>query len=96
VVFHAADSANAPEILPSSRVGADGSFTLSSYVSGDGAPAGQYLVTVDWLGTKEEANPKTGVLPNKLPSRYSDPKTSTLHAEVREGTNELPAFQLHK
>ena len=91
-----------PDIIrPSAMVEADGSFRLGSYKPRDGAPAGEYLVTVDWLPpgfTREQAREYEAkqVNPDKLGSRYSKAKTSGLHATVKEGPNELETFQLKK
>ncbi|MBY0526132.1 MAG: hypothetical protein K2R98_22250 [Gemmataceae bacterium] len=46
----------------------------------DGAPAGVYAVTVQG---------RAG-----LPDNYADPRTSGMRAEVRQGDNRLPAFEL--
>jgi hypothetical protein len=82
-----------PEGDPRPRAEADkeGMFTLTTYDSDDGAPAGSYIVTVIWPG---------GVLPDgreepedKLFGRYATQK-SPLRAVVKEGANELEPFQL--
>src|SRR5262245_1066888 len=50
VVFHPVDDSGEMVVLrPSAAVRADGFFELGSYKSGDGAPAGDYRVTVQWL-----------------------------------------------
>jgi 3',5'-cyclic AMP phosphodiesterase CpdA len=66
-------------------VGPDGSFTLSTYTSNDGAAAGEYSVAVvrQVPGTKGKS--KT----NELPAKYGTGATSGLKASVREGKNEL-------
>jgi hypothetical protein len=78
---------------PSGTVGADGSFTLSTYPHGTGAPAGDYVVLVTWLppNARELENPK-----NKLPGRYSMATGSPLRATVKPGTNEPEPFRLTK
>ncbi|MBO0700187.1 MAG: hypothetical protein J2P46_17440 [Zavarzinella sp.] len=92
VVFQlAGGSADAP--MPSGTVGADGSFSLSTYPHGTGAPAGEYVVLITWLA------PKTDQLENsknKLPGRYSMATGSPLRATVKPGTNELEPFRLTK
>jgi 3',5'-cyclic AMP phosphodiesterase CpdA len=55
----------------------DGSFSLSSYTAFDGAPAGDYIVTV------------TASPPNVVPERYRKPETSGLRYSVKSGTNEI-------
>src|SRR5262245_26228369 len=47
VTFHpAGGGADAPK--PRATVKADGSFALTTHTTGDGAPAGEYAVTVEW------------------------------------------------
>jgi hypothetical protein len=50
VVFHPKDPKDEKLIggKPFGKVGEDGSFALTTYAPGDGAPAGEYGVTVDW------------------------------------------------
>src|SRR5262249_26197607 len=54
VTFHPENPAREKAIHPSAEVDADGSFRLTSFRSGDGAPEGQYRVSVVWY----LANPK--------------------------------------
>jgi hypothetical protein len=98
VVFHPANDPDPQAIRPSAYVLADGSFTLQSFdrqgrASRDGAPAGEYRVTVSWF--PPNAGRYTNVIPDKLQGRYSNPKTSGLRADVKEGDNEIPPFRLH-
>src|SRR5262249_37898747 len=49
-------------VRPYAKSGADGTFTLTSYVADDGAPAGEYAVMVQKVGGAEpdaEADPET-------------------------------------
>jgi hypothetical protein len=67
---------------------------LSSYEPDDGAPAGEFKVTVVW---QEPPPPNAvGVFAQKdrLRGRYTNPQTSTLTARVEQGGGELPPFQL--
>ena len=96
VVFHRIGETSPDYPKPSGQVGADGSFSLGTYVLGDGAPVGEYIVAIAWLGDVAQANPVTGEIPVKLPARYAEVKSSPLRAQVKEGANEIPAFQLPK
>jgi hypothetical protein len=94
VIFHPV--ATAPEfadVRPTARVAADGSFTLTTYQANDGAPAGEYDVTIDW---REHTAPVEGAPPGRslLPSRYANRQLSKLHAQIKQGTNELEPFRL--
>ncbi len=66
---------------------ADGSFRLSTYTANDGAPAGEYAVTVVWRKPFHDETGKPG--PNHLPAQYADAKTTPLKVTVKFGTNEL-------
>src|SRR5262249_55119177 len=55
------------------RVAADGSFRLTTYQTGDGAPAGDYAVTVWWRKVTKAGEEKG---PDQLHGRYRDPQTS--------------------
>jgi hypothetical protein len=82
-----------PSFVADALVEADGSFVLSSYAANDGAPAGDYIVTVAWPDPFLDAHGKPG--PNRLPEVYSRPETSSLRAQVKTGPNELN-FNLKK
>jgi hypothetical protein len=89
LVFHPAGESS---LRPLGAAEEDGSFTLSTYDDGDGAPVGEYIVTVEWrrLATIDDDKPP----PNLLPAKYTNPKTSGLTARITEGDNVLPPIQL--
>lgn len=81
---------NGPPRHPAGVTGADGAFTLTSYKDGDGAPAGDYQVVLYWpveAGGEREAGE------DRLYGWY-DVKHTPLSARVKEGNNDIPAFQL--
>jgi hypothetical protein len=96
VVFHRVGETALNARKPSGRVGKDGTFTLTTHTSGDGAEAGEYLVAIAWLGDASRINSTTGEVPVRLSPKYADPKSSNLRATVKEGTNELPPYRLPK
>src|SRR5215471_17323700 len=49
VVFHSTASASGEGPRPTARVGEDGKFALTTYIKGDGAPAGDYSITIEWV-----------------------------------------------
>jgi predicted phosphodiesterase len=65
----------------------DGSFTLSSAGPFDGAPAGDYVVTVAYDGRYSFNGKK--IKNDDLPARFAKPDTSDLKATVKVGANEL-------
>lgn len=70
---------------PKGTVKPDGSYKISVYTDGDGAPVGDYVATVQWFKMVGE-----GAGPNVIPAKYSKPDTSPLTLTVKEGPNELP------
>jgi len=84
---------------PSTGVcGADGTFTLSTG-TGDGAPAGDYVVTVSWPDPKAKVSEQAkmmgmaGDAPDLLNGAYSKDRTS-LKATVKPEKNELDPFEI--
>ena len=90
LIFHSEPEREDRAGLPSAVVKADGTFTVSTYRDGDGAPAGHYVVTAQWFPVG--ADGAVGV--NALDKVYANRAASPLQATIREGDNELPAFRL--
>jgi hypothetical protein len=72
-----------------------GRFHLRTYHDGDGAPPGEYTVTLYWPGPY---NPKMAVEdqmpPDRLGERFMDRKKSALRATVGSGPTVLPPFDV--
>ena len=99
VVLHPLKGAGPDSVRPRGHVGADGSFQLTTHSPQDGAPPGEYAVTVEWWLTQATKNsPEGSDLPpaNRLPARYSRVETSGLRATITEGVHELPVFKLSR
>jgi hypothetical protein len=92
VVFHPAGNTDPNALHPQGTVAADGSFRLTTYKEHDGAPPGQYDVTVIWTRPTQPGGRDDEV--SLLPVRYQIPATSGLRAQVKPESNELAAFQL--
>jgi hypothetical protein len=94
VVLHPVQQADATLPRPQAKVNADGSFAVSTYEHGDGAPPGEYAVTVQcWLASAK--NPEAPPV-NHLPVRYSRAASSGLRVQIREGDTQLPPLHLKK
>jgi hypothetical protein len=85
VTFYLMTGVRKPQRVADGLVEADGSFTVSSYVPNDGAPAGEHAVTVVWRKPFYDREGKPG--PNWLPDRYAKPGTSELRVQVNPGRN---------
>lgn len=78
----AKEGAGAVPMNPASVTGADGSFSLSTYESGDGVPAGEYTLTFVW----GEMNLMNGQYSgDKLNGKFADPSTSQFSLTVTAG-----------
>jgi hypothetical protein len=94
VVFYAPGvDGKKPARVADAQVEADGTFVLSTYTANDGAPAGDYLVTITWPRPRYDDLGKPG--PNQLPEAYAKPDTTSLKVTVQAGNNEF-AFDLKK
>lgn len=102
IVFHPqGGSDEVQKIRPSGRAGPDGSFVLTTYDEGDGAPAGDYKVTVEWPtenpdDPSDPDDPEGSIPrgPDWFQGRYANPATTPLTATVKPGENSLEPLQL--
>lgn len=78
---------------PSARVNADGSFAATTFAAEDGAPAGEYVATVEWRKQVQVKGDWT-YGPNLLPAAYADPGKSPLKFTIAEGENVLPPIEI--
>ena len=83
------------DYLPQGIVHEDGTFTLTSFNPGDGAPEGEYAVRIEWREAGRPQSAKKGLTArkDKFGGRYSSEK-SGFRVTVRAGDNELPPYQL--
>ena len=82
-------------VKPRGTLKKDGTFTLTTFNPNDGAPAGEYLVTVTWNREVVGVDGEVGPGPNVLPLAYSSPETSSLKLKiVADEPNKLPALAL--
>jgi hypothetical protein len=72
----------------------EGRFTLTYHKPGNGAPPGEYAVTVVWRELRRDGDEVLRNGRNLLPGKYERPGTSGLLVTVAEGPNELRPFDL--
>jgi hypothetical protein len=89
VIFHHEGDWGDKTILPQAVTDDEGRFVLATYAAEDGAPAGDYKVTIEWFSGRGK---KSG--PDKLGGRFAKPETSGLKAHIEKGKNEIPVFDL--
>jgi hypothetical protein len=73
----------------------DGSFKISSYGDGDGAPAGEYVVTVQWFRVVQSEG-GSGRGPNVVPPKYSTKEASPIKVTVNKAATEIPPIEVTK
>jgi hypothetical protein len=84
---------------PFGMTDAEGKFSLTTFDPGDGAPAGEYKVLVQWPAPNNSPEAARGggraaLGPDRLKGKYFKLDTTTLAATVEEQSNELPPFGL--
>lgn len=82
------------DVLPHGEVGSDGTFQIGTFAAGDGAPAGEYAVTITWPETTRDRDGAEVTGGDRLNGRYSDPARSKWKVQIKEGGNELEPFRL--
>lgn len=93
VVLHAVNPPTDDIVAPSGKVSGDGTFAITVYEPGDGAPQGDYVATVQWnkLVTGDGGS---GAGPNVLPKEYASVKTSPIKVSVSGGPTEIPPIDI--
>jgi hypothetical protein len=93
VVLHPVNDADPEAVKPRGKVGKDGTFALTTYEGQDGAPAGEYRVTVElWLASGKGDDGPT----SRLPAKYARPETSGLTATIAPEPTSLKPIELKR
>jgi hypothetical protein len=92
VAFHpVTPSENVP--APRGVVTRDGQLQVSTFNGGDGAPEGEYVLTVQWNRLVRRGD-EVVAGPNVIPRKYASPQTSNLRVRVAAGDNQLDPIRL--
>lgn len=92
LALHRLDEHGGAIVTPVARSRPDGSFRLTTYQSGDGAPPGEYVVTVIWPDPDlpiDECACEDPTEHDLLCGRYADPSTSPLRATIARCPNRI-------
>jgi hypothetical protein len=87
VVFHPRDPGRENDPKPVATVRDDGTFTLTTFAAEDGAPAGEYGITVVWNQKAKEkkfslGDEGGGAGQDRLGGRYGDPRKPQITVTV--------------
>jgi hypothetical protein len=81
------------QAIPYAETGADGTFRPSTRLTGDGAPAGEYALTILWPEVKIDHGEEISGR-DRLGGRYANAGDSNLKLTIKEGENSLPPIEL--
>lgn len=92
VAFHPKDTGTHPPYVPSGTTDENGEFALSTFITGDGAPAGEYEVTLVW---PVRFNPISTLWEgDKLKGKYKDKSKPAAVVTVEKRPQELEPFKV--
>lgn len=94
VVLHPVSKSAESNVAPSGVVKEDGTFQISAYDQGDGAPPGEYVATVQWFRVVSTGEGGGGRGPNVLPTAYADPATSPIKVKVESSATQLDPIEI--
>jgi hypothetical protein len=79
---------------PMATTDANGAFTLTTFNQNDGAPPGDYAITIELRAPKMVGEEIVRDGPNLLPPRYAKPESSGVKYTVVEGDNQVPTIEI--
>ena len=95
IIFNPLGQNGSSSLKPVGRVEEDGEFRLTTYTEEDGAPSGEYGVTILWPTPKKTPFGPEG--PDQLKGAYADPKNPKIRFTVGANTeNEVPTIRLKR
>jgi len=94
IVFHRVGGDVEGNQKPMATTDANGNFSLTTFHQNDGAPPGEYAITVELRAPVVVGEEVIRNGPNLLPKRYSQPDSSGLKYTVVEGDNEVPLIEI--
>lgn len=83
------------KFVPSGETGPEGTFTISTAAPGDGAPPGEYAITLEKpriISDRSQSGIETEI--DDFKGKYSDPQQSPWKVTIVEGDNPLKPFEL--
>jgi len=94
IVLHPQDPSIPTEVRPTAQVLADGTFKVTTYEPGDGAPLDDYKLTVEWRRLVDQGQGELLPGPNVIPAVYGKPESTPMRVTVKEGTTNLGPLEI--
>lgn len=94
VVFHPVTAPTEKSPQPIATTDGAGRFELTTFKAGDGAPLGEYAITVELREPRQIGEEVVRDGPNLLPLKYALPAETPLRHKVIPGKNEVPEIKL--
>src|SRR5262249_8394021 len=76
---------------PPAPVDANGDFILTTYLENDGAPAGEYVATIEWRPVPKRPSEE---LPDRLEGKFRSVSDSPFRLTIEAKPNELAPIKL--
>lgn len=92
IAFHPIDKVKSQGRCPVAMTQRDGSFELTTYAMHDGAPEGDYTVTVTWPDDSmpvDECECVDPLLHDRLSGKYADPQKTSLLVTILPQDNQI-------
>lgn len=81
---------------PVGAIKSDGTFQISTYGQGDGAPPGEYVATIQWFKLITQGDHAGSRGPNVLPKKYASTETSPIKLSIPNAATELAPIVISK
>ena len=94
VVFHPLGDQLKTAPKPQAQTDSEGKFQLTTLGLNDGAPWGEYAITVELRELIQVGEEATRNGRNLLPAQYAKPESTPLRYTVVRGNNEIPPLRL--
>ena len=94
ILFHPVDKNSPTAVKPLANSDLDGRFEMTTFQRHDGAPPGEYAITVELRALRPDGDEMIRDGRNLLPGHYRDPARSGFKFMVKNEPNEVPVINL--
>jgi hypothetical protein len=94
VILYEKDQTGKNANRPHGKVGTDGVFHLTTFTTNDGAPDGEYALTVTWPSPPVKGQGEDEEGPDHFAKRYADYRRPAAQVKITSETSELAPLEL--